>query len=912
MSSLRWILVLVAVTVAGPTLAASDDGTLTSSHLHLKNQDFFHGELVDGDQPNSLRWRSPLSDQPLDFPVARINALYCRGGQPSQQQASHCLELVDGDIFYGDVLDLTPEKITLKTTLFDEVSVPLDRVLRLMRCQEGRAMIYSGPSGLVNWKVSPESDPWQVDGGQLAVEGVADIEQTFPLPPRFCLEVSLVAAKNASLLLAVGDLFSVETFGDDLTLVRETAEAADIASLQKVRQGDSRLAFHIFVDIPQGKVAVCNVAGKLLGSVQVPSSGEVGEAPLIVKNFAGRLRCEQLVIRIWNGILPNDSPRDGVLVHLQKGDAHSANELHFNAETQQLELTSSDDATRAFPWNDVAVITFPAAAKVATSSLRLNLRNGDRVSGDVRAVRDRALQLQVDKIGAPLSVPIDQIDSLVGLSEDPMPGLDTAVPLLDAEGVRSHGELVDTPAGGDPNRLYWRPRGSSNVAELYPDLSARIRFRTATLGDLQATRGIRPVAGGLTATDQFRRAFGFYPSNSRNVSSETSGEALTLQTGDSFVCRLKSIDETHVTFASDLVDVQRIRRSLIQSWHTSAATKLNELHDDKRDRLLTLPRRQRDDPPTHMIESVNGDFLRGRLINMNEESITLEVRLEERKIDRNLVRRIVWLVEEKLDDQSTEGETPEGSSQSPLVQAVYQDGFRLTFMPEGVAEGVIQGRCVSLGACHVKLSDVNQLLLGNRIGQAAAELADVWKLKDAQDPLFAQESESPSGGGSSLVGAPAPDFTLDLLDGEEKFTLSQQLGRVVVLDFWATWCGPCIQAMPQIDGVVQEFDEADVILIGVNMQEDRQAIRALLERIKVSPTVVLDIDGATAEKYQVTAIPQTVVIDREGKVANLFVGGGPQLAAQLRDAIKKGLGSPEETPASEAKPDPAPQSSAPQ
>ena len=96
----------------------------------------------------------------------------------------------------------------------------------------------------------------------------------------------------------------------------------------------------------------------------------------------------------------------------------------------------------------------------------------------------------------------------------------------------------------------------------------------------------------------------------------------------------------------------------------------------------------------------------------------------------------------------------------------------------------------------------------------------------------------------------------------------------MVLDFWATWCGPCMQSLPLVEEVVKEFTGQDVRLFAVNMEEQPDQIKAVLERHKMKFPVVLDRDGAVAARYAVTAIPQTVLIDRDGKIARLFVGGG--------------------------------------
>ena len=135
-----------------------------------------------------------------------------------------------------------------------------------------------------------------------------------------------------------------------------------------------------------------------------------------------------------------------------------------------------------------------------------------------------------------------------------------------------------------------------------------------------------------------------------------------------------------------------------------------------------------------------------------------------------------------------------------------------------------------------------------------------------------------------MVGNQAPDFQLELLDGQN-FRLSDQHGRITVLDFWATWCGPCIQSMPVVDQVVQEFADQDVQLIAVNLQESGEQIESTLSRLGLNTQVALDIDGTVAAKYAATAIPQTVIIDRDGNVARFFVGGGSQFGDQLRGAL---------------------------
>jgi thiol-disulfide isomerase/thioredoxin len=135
------------------------------------------------------------------------------------------------------------------------------------------------------------------------------------------------------------------------------------------------------------------------------------------------------------------------------------------------------------------------------------------------------------------------------------------------------------------------------------------------------------------------------------------------------------------------------------------------------------------------------------------------------------------------------------------------------------------------------------------------------------------------------VGKPAPAIELDLLDGK-KFRLADHKNKVVVLDFWASWCGPCLQTMPLVDKVAREFADQGVELVTINLEETPERVHTALDRLKLESAVALDKEGRVAERYGATSIPQTVIVDRDGKVARLFVGGSPRFDEQLRQALK--------------------------
>ena len=363
-------------------------------------------------------------------------------------------------------------------------------------------------------------------------------------------------------------------------------------------------------------------------------------------------------------------------------------------------------------------------------------------------------------------------------------------------------------------------------------------------------------------------------------------------TGDRIPCESIQIDDAGVHFTSSAVAADFVPHRSIKALEFVPKWTAAALAEVKRTRLLTVPRMQKASPPTHLVASTAGDFLRCRLFSMNADSLTVEARLENKKLSRDRVSCIIWLHD--LDGAKAAPEAAKPPSTGLQVQAVQSDGIRMTFSPMECDGATLAGIGDVLGACRVRLNSVDQLLLGSMIRETAEGLTyGGWKLRDAVEPEFAREgadpSKSPNAGAESiLIGKPAPDFQLEMLDGKH-FKLSEQKGKVIVLDFWASWCGFCMQSMPGVHKLMEEFKGRDVKYITVNSQEDQATIKSALERLKIEPATLLDIDGAAGEKYQATSLPQIVVIDPEMKIADMIIGANPDLIEQLRAAVQKAL-----------------------
>ncbi len=142
----------------------------------------------------------------------------------------------------------------------------------------------------------------------------------------------------------------------------------------------------------------------------------------------------------------------------------------------------------------------------------------------------------------------------------------------------------------------------------------------------------------------------------------------------------------------------------------------------------------------------------------------------------------------------------------------------------------------------------------------------------------------------SLVGKPAPDFTLKDIE-DKPVSLRELRGSVVVLDFWATWCGPCRVGLPHLEKLRAEFNDDGVRILAINLREEKDLVRKFLEETRLSLPVLFDTDGSVAEKYAVSGIPQTVVIGKNGAIRNVLVGLAPDGEQTLRKAIQEAIES---------------------
>lgn len=274
-----------------------------------------------------------------------------------------------------------------------------------------------------------------------------------------------------------------------------------------------------------------------------------------------------------------------------------------------------------------------------------------------------------------------------------------------------------------------------------------IVLKVATPGDqpreIDLARGLIYVAG----TDVLEQALATHVRLARPVVAKPEEAAIypsavILRSGDVVPCEVVGIDGQSMRLRTPFSDGGTsepvvVPAGLIQAVELDPSVPGRALEKLRLERLLTLPRSQREAPPTHMIRLKDGDYLRGRLESLDAETLTVDVRGEVKKLPRSVVARIIWLHPPQdgggEGDDEVGGPSPGGLIVQGVVERMAQR--RVTLIAERVEASTIHGTSPALGHGNIDLTTVDRLLIGRAIEKESAELPyRQWRLKPAAEP----------------------------------------------------------------------------------------------------------------------------------------------------------------------------------
>lgn len=481
-----------------------------------------------------------------------------------------------------------------------------------------------------------------------------------------------------------------------------------------------------------------------------------------------------------------------------------------------------------------------------------------------------ALRMVVPGMRSPSSIPCDGLQTLRFL-EGKVDALREG-PTFRLGSYTMHGKLEFAPDG---RTLKWQPTGS--------EAAVGINLQIASL---------------LT-----------WPSSSQAREREEGMDQLHFKNGDQVPCRVLAMDERGVQVESSFIRQGETGEQGVR-WVPNVTLRAMEFQQDgqtskhaftkeSREQLLTLPRDTECSLYPHAILARNGDLLRGNILRLDRETLEAESKLEPLLLARSRLQGIVFL-EGAVDKPVPTPPSPEASPAA--IQEMTQETTMEEFRVLVSQRFPLTGRLVhadgtyltlesqALGVCRVAWESVTALGIGGIEVRGSLPIYADWALRKSLSPRW-KEADSSSTNSQELVGTRIEDFELPGIDGST-FRLAEQAGKVVVLDFWASWCAPCVKLMPEYMQVVQEFSSNDVVFLGVNGSETPEAIRRYLGGQDWGRfSTLLDLEGQLGAKLQVQGIPHTVVIAPDGVIRYVHVGYSTNAASELRQCIQSLLGS---------------------
>jgi thiol-disulfide isomerase/thioredoxin len=964
-----------------PTQGYAQQTSDSLSVLRIQGGDTYRGNLAPSDNPQHLLWNCPSFLQPIAFPWDAIQLVQVQdpsGEQSSQQPGDQaqstplgknpfCAELKTGEVVSGELLSIQPDRIELDVPQIGKVSLATENLRYLLRIIPGGSQGVEVLSAKDWEQVLPatrngRATKWYLKAGEISTDtSGTTISQWAQLPELATIDLD-VAWDQASpnwwmtlgeprrMELQVRKLQNKKLL--NVTLLLENSADADVTTIQLPYEEDQSIKLRLLCDATKGLYVLMQdnqVLGRLKGNIK---ERFVGRTKVSFTNTAlgvltlRDLRISRNAFSIPSEANPSEANPSGVAQVEPNRPATGQFEwmtkargtffgsiLNAPDETNgqgSVKVKGIERSPISLGFEEIERIEFPLESVPLNQVTTIELTNGLRFASSVLQSRTEAsfAGIDIDVAGKKLPVLLSQIKRI---SKRPLPIIDDVQPKTIAEAQKlviqrlitddavSTGRIASVSQHTPSSKTFtWLAKNAIAAVALNPRADGAIEPMLIQLAgsNPKRTRSTEPLASVRADT----------PANENDVGRPLKPEdpSLFLFSGDCFPAMVRRGDAEEFFFESTLFPKQSIEQALVRGVRFVDYRGVDKIDRATRLRLLTLPRVQRNNPPTHLVVSRDGDLLRGKLIHFDRDQLVLDVRGEQRTV---LVKNIAELIaldpapkleqpnepndpsdptdptdptdpsgkQEKTDPakpaDSAEPEAPAQIASSDVYQIILEQGARVSISPQSVDADELKGIHPQLGECSLPWSSVVRISLGDAIAVDASQSRyGKWKLQHAPDPKFVSDSEQSNDRPNDtpqmrMIGQGAPEFDLMKIDGTP-FKLKENRGKILIVDFWATWCGPCIRSIPSLIEISKEYKEAGVELVLVNCEEPETRVRPFLERLKSIPTVLLDTDGTVSKQYNVAAIPQTVLIDRDGGIVEVLVGASDENEEILRKKIE--------------------------
>lgn len=936
-------IVLCAVWAGSQIGVATEPNAPRVGTLRLSDGDVFKGEFSSGGEPDQtdqsksasenpspfFHWSCPTFREPLRANWNKVESItFDRKSAKERGKANRelfVLEFRSGDCCTGTIESLDSDIVQFRSERFGEQSIAIGSIRTILRIVEGDEK-EAGSLSPKHWRqthppAQGENDScWFPKVGSITTETAGtSVAQEIYVPDVSAMDIDVAWTHSSpNWVITLGSPRKLELHvrkiehrnSLSVTLLFEENEHADIATAIVPFEGLESIRLRVLSDYIRGRFALQrngDTIGEIRGKEKLRSGGK--QLLKLTNNAQGglvlrELRVTRSIYSVKDASKDVDATKETAQpkIMLRNSEDYTGTPSDFRSSDRTFSLAGTASSLGRIAIADVERMEFsenepsdrPAGAKWplrdanASEFCFVELEQGERFSG-------KSLQQVGDAIrilGSPVadSIPCE-LDRIVSIQYQRIAPKSEASVESNARRLRlttpdafSHGSLAESPkVDGDAavaSAIRWKANSIEQPVAFRSDASGTIDF-IANTEEKPATPRLR---SSQNRVESYGRIL------------EPGEPSLYLLSGDSVPANIESLRDGVMTLGSTYFGNAKIDANLVKGVRNLVYSGADAIAKETLERLLMVPRAQRTNPPTHLIVSREGDAVRGRLLEMDTDTLLLEVRGEERRLWMKNIAEVIWLDPAPSLDKSKEPlqnaseESNPSALNGPLTfQVLLGLGTRISLVPSAIRSAAIEGTHPQLGKAKVPLEDCIRIVFGEEIvATAKTSRFAKWKLRHAIDPKFVDEEQNDSGqAANSLVGKPAPPISVERLDGST-LELGQLRGKVAVLDFWASWCGPCMKSLPEVVRLIGEFEE-DVVLVAINVDEPQQIVRANAAALDIVSSVAMDKNSVASKTYGADSIPFTVIIDRVGVVRNVFVGAGEDTPLKIREAIAKAM-----------------------
>lgn len=713
------------------------------------------------DRGATFTWTSPAFARPFELTWAGISRVrLAPTTAPALPAGAWRADLGGGGIVLGVLEAIDAEHVTMTAPGVGTAPLRLrrDAIVRLGR--EGAATRVFVPGPLAGWDT--DRKVWREEAGRLAGDGDGGtLSRDVAAPARACFEISLMwderpqfeivfAAARQTLVdlkadagLKKGDTYRIELApSGELLAIREGVRMAKMAIAETFPAGAGRLWLRVFVDQETGRLAVTRAKGeagdKPVCDESLPQAKPETSTGFGVRLRRGRMRIERLRVRPWT------EPEPRLVESKSLGSPDAVLESFDKA--RGFFVVTDTGQRRELPLQEVSEIAFrpderPTWPDVGVMAV---FHGGSLLAGRVLEFAPPMIRLDLTGVAEPVQCDIGLLAMLENVA---IPGAGKPPGrqgTIEAKGIHLPGCLANAPGAG----IGWQPRGAAAANPLAGSkVPLRIVYRPEADAGHAAGGGqtdkpgfdpglLRRLVPGQGATGQESQ-----PQPQPPPPFPGGKSLLYLRTGDAVLCKVLSADGKGVRIRNDAGAEVVVPAAAMRAIELVSAASL-PVSQTKADRLRVLPRVQRADPPTHLLRLAGGDYIRGKLVSLDDTLIRIEVAgaTAAKELRRADVTRVIWLSVEGDGSEAVAlaaiaaGPKPEDVPMRALVTG--PEGVRrVTCMADRIAGDALTGRNGILGEIAVDLAGC----LNIDVGPAVSALPDrlpygQWRLKPATVP----------------------------------------------------------------------------------------------------------------------------------------------------------------------------------